>query len=108
MEKADTAEVKLAHLKNLRRGKKGSATKRIAQITQLILDSGSRTKIKKLFIALASLFAYLEGVCKEIEEIYLSQGLQVPHEDLDWLEDEKLRLDTCASDIATFALCLFA
>ena len=54
----------VTQLMNSRRGKKGSITKRIAQINQIVDDGGSRSQVKYLVDALLKVQQALQAVCE--------------------------------------------
>ena len=92
---SSTEEKHIQRLKNRRAAKKGSITKRINEITQLLNDSGSRTKIK-------SLLAFLLVVKKEAETIDNELADLVEDHDESWIENERERCDTIESDVVEY------
>ena len=85
-------EVQVNKLKRVRAGKKGSVTKRIEQLTRLVSEGGSRTKIKYLFSALEEKYKEVGQLCVKIESL-------TDEEDTCWLEEVKMRFDSCAADV---------
>ena len=59
----DETERRVVKIKRLRAGKKGSITKRIDQVLQLIKENASRTKIKYLMTALQEVQAAASDLC---------------------------------------------
>ena len=76
---------------NSRRGKKGSITKRIAQINQIVGDGGSRSQVTYLVDALLKVQQALQAVCEELNTL-------APETDSEYLDNENLRIDTCVAE----------
>ena len=74
----------MQRLKNRRAAKMGSITKGINEITELLKDSGNRTKIK-------CLHAFLLVVKKETEFIDNELADLVEDHDERWIDNERLR-----------------
>ena len=83
---------RIEKLKRQRAGKKGSITKRIAQLTRLVSEYGSRTKIKYLLEALHSVHEATKTVCEEISSLTDSA-------DAGWIEEVNLTVDTCTAEV---------
>ena len=79
-------------IKSRRAAKKGSITKRIAEITQLITDGGSRRKVKVL---LEKLFAVRDQAIALDKEL---ASITSDHDD-SWIEDEIGRCDTMEANV---------
>ena len=71
-------------LKRKRAAKKGSMTRRINEITQLINDNGSRTKVKFLLSA-------LQTVKEEAAKLDSELSALVNDHDDAWMENERER-----------------
>ena len=84
--------VSAERIKNRRTAKKGSITKRIGEITQLINDNGSRTKVKFLLEKL--LVVRDEAIVLDKELASLDKN----HDD-SRIEDEKERCGTIEADV---------
>ena len=82
-------------LKNKRAAKKGSITKRINEITQLINDNGSRTKVKFLLKALLK-------VKEEAQELDSKLASVTSDHDETWMEAENERCDTISADVEEY------
>ena len=76
---------------NSRRGKKGSITKRIAQIDRIVGDGGSRSQVRYLIEALSKVQQAMQAVCDELNTL-------APDTDSEYLDNENLRIDTCISE----------
>ena len=76
---------------NSRRGKKGSITKRIAQINRIVEDGGSRSQTTFLIDALVKVQQALQALCEELVSLD-------PDTDSEWLDEENLRIDTCIGE----------
>ena len=87
--------VSAERIKNRRTAKKGSITKRIGEITQLINDNGSRTKVKFLLEKL--LVVRDEAIVLDTELAALDKN----HDD-SWIENEKERCDTIEGDVKEY------
>ena len=87
-----TNEKAIQRLKNRRAAKKGSITKRINEIMQLLNDSGSRTKIKSLMGFLLVVKGEAEKVDSELAEL-------VEDHDETWIEAERESGDTTQADV---------
>ena len=79
-------------IKSRRAAKKGSITKRIAEITQIINDNGSRRKVKLL---LEKLFVVRDQAIVLDKEL---ASLVSDHDD-SWIEDEVGRCDTIDAEV---------
>ena len=87
----DSGDQRREFLRRQRGGKKGSITKRILQIDDIIKENGSRTRI-------SSLFESLLLVQKEATDI--NQALEDMGDDTeDYLEDIKYQIDNIRSKI---------
>ena len=86
---------RVTQLMNSRRGKKGSITKRIAQIDRIVGDGGSRSQVTYLVEALAKVQGALQTVCDELVTL-------APDTDSEWLDTENLRIDTCISEAKAY------
>ena len=82
-------------LKAKRAAKKGSITRRINEITQLINDNGSRTKVKFLLTALQTVKAEAEKLDEELSM------LVADHDEM-WIENERERCDTISGDVQEY------
>ena len=82
---------RVTQLMNSRRGKKGSITKRIAQINQIVEDGGSRSQVLYLIEALLKVQQALQAVCEELNTL-------TPDTDTEYLDNENFRIDTCISE----------
>ena len=86
---ADTSQ-QLKLLKYSRRGKKGSITKRIAQLEKLMEEGGKKKMIRFLVDALDKVYLELEQVCTEIA-ILTPESEEDEYNDI---EDVRLRVET--------------
>ena len=82
-------------IKNKRAAKKGSITKRINEMMQLINDNGSRTKVKFM---LEKLFVVRDEAIALDKEL---ATLTLDHDD-SWIEGEKERCDTIEGDVKEY------
>ena len=62
-------ERRLRSLKNSRRGKKGSITKRIKQLEKLVEENTGMKRLSFLAEALGTVFEELQRVCEEISTL---------------------------------------
>ena len=84
---------RITRLKNLRRGKKASLTKRLTKIKQMVSDGkASRTKLKFLMTAAYECLRAVTLDCNELFEL-------VTDPDSEWLEDLKSEVDDCAAEV---------
>ena len=88
-------EQRVAKLKRIRAGKKGSITKRIDQLLALIEARGSRTKIKYLLSSMLEVFNATKEVCNELTSLTVDP-------DQEWFEEVSMRVDTCAADVRDY------
>ena len=86
---ADTSQ-QLKLLKYSRRGKKGSITKRIAQLEKLMEEGGKKKMIRFLVDALDKVYLELEQVCTEIA-ILTPESEEDEYNDI---EDVRLKVET--------------
>ena len=82
-------------LKAKRAAKKGSMTRRINEITQIINDNGSRTKVTFLLKALLTVKAEAEKLDDELSSL-------VTDHDEAWMESERERCDTIAAEVEEY------
>ena len=82
-------------LKAKRAAKKGSMTRRINEIMQIINDCGSRTKVSFLLTALLTVKAEAEKLDEELSNL-------VTDHDESWIESERERCDTIAADVEEY------
>ena len=87
----------MTHLKRLRAGRKGSITKRIKKLHQLIANNGSRTKIRHLHKALLDVYEDVKDVCSQIAQVTTPTNL-----DIEW--EAKLRnvIDECSAVVEEY------
>ena len=90
-------EKEIRKYKNLRRGKKSSITKRIAEIRQIISENGSRTKVLGL---LNLLFKVHENAKKDNEKV--TELTEHALEDAEWIDDIDLAVDNCKVDVEAY------
>ena len=93
----DDMEKRVAKLKRLRAGKKGSITKRITQLARLVSEGGSRSKIYYLYAALLEIHKATKILCEEISEL-----TDDDRADADWIEDVTLNVDTCVAEVNAY------
>ena len=86
---------RITQLMNSRRGKKGSITKRIAQIDRIVGDGGSRSQVTYLTEALSKVQQALQAVCEDLLNV-------APDTDSEWLDNENMRIDTCISEAKAY------
>ena len=87
-------EERVTRLKNLRRGKKASLTKRLAKLKQMVADGkASRTKLRFLMTAA---YECLHAVTLDCNELFS----MVTDPDSEWLEDLKTEVDECAAEVS--------
>ena len=90
IDEIDTPEKqRIAKLLKIRAGKKGSITKRIEQLSRLVSEGGSRTKIKYLLVALVEVVNATKDVCRG-------------DPDQEWIEQVTMRVDTCAAEVQDY------
>ena len=82
---------KVAQLKRSRASCKSSITKNVNDITRLVSEGGSRSKIRVHRDALLKAYAKAEHYCEEIENLDLE-------EDCSWIMSEKERVDVCIGE----------
>lgn len=92
---SEEKELRITKLKHLRRGKKGSITKRVETINRIISEGGSRTKIKFLMTATYSVLRTLITECEELFQL-------MTEPDSEWLEDVKTTVDECAAEVSEY------
>ena len=90
-----STDQQIAKLKRLRAGKKGSITKRIDQLSKLISECGSRTKIKYLLTALLEVQKAAKKLCNELSCL-------VEEPDVEWMEEVDHTVDTCVSEVQEY------
>ena len=90
----DEVEGKVTSLKRIQAGKKGSITKRVAQLKRLVSEGGSRSKIRYLVTALLEIHKATKEVNHQI--LQLSDNNQV---DVAWLEDVDFTVDNCMAEV---------
>ena len=81
----------LKNLKNSRRGKKGSITKRIKQLERLVEEYSGRKRLRFLVDALQAVFAELQLVCEEIANLGDEEDV------LNDIEDIRFQVEDCVA-----------
>ena len=91
-ESAELNKDKVAKLKRRRASKKGHVTRRITELDRLVSEGGSRSKIRYLLEALMDKY-------KEVGDIHEEIVPLIDADDSDWLEEVKINVDRCASEV---------
>ena len=81
-------------LKRQRAGKKGSITKRVNDLTRLVSESGSRTRIRFLHDALLKVHQAVKDTCAELADLTPPEAL-----DIEWLEKVNYVVESCSSEV---------
>ena len=96
-EASDEKDKKIHNLKNLRRGKKASITRRINRIHRIVSDSGSRTKVSGL---LELLLECLEKTRQDNDAIL--QLNNHDQDDVEWFQEVLESVDECRVEVAEY------
>ena len=83
----------LKTLKGKRTGKKGTITKRIKKLEELMESDGSRRVMKMLLDGLEATFSELQQVCDDITAI------SDEHDELNCLEDIRINIEICSGAV---------
>ena len=93
-EKIADVEDKIGSLKRIRAGKKGSITKRAAQLKRIVSEGGSRSKLRYLVTALSEVHKATIAVNNEVLQL---SGNDVS--DVAWMEDVNFTVDDAVSEV---------
>ena len=86
----------LRMLKNKRKALKGSITKRIAELQRLVIERGSRTKIRFLQDKMNGVLIQMHEVADKVLKITKDYVVE------EWMQQETVRADEIAAEIADY------
>ena len=90
-----SVQTRITKLKRSCAGKKGSITKRVTQLSRLVSEGGSRTKIRYLMTALLEVHKATKSVFEELTSVD-------ENTDNEWLETVNMCVDTCVAEIEEY------
>ena len=96
-EKNAGVEEKINSLKRIRAGKKGSITKRVAQLKRIVSEGGSRSKLRYLVTALSEVHKATTTVNNEILQLTGNDSIDVA-----WMEDVNFNVDDAVSEVQDY------